>query len=354
MKKILLIEDNFEMRENIAEILELADYEVHIAENGKVGVEKAKKELPHIIICDVMMPELDGYGVLYMLGKNTATRNIPFIFLTAKSEQSDFRKGMNMGADDYLTKPFDETELLEAIERRLQKHQQFVHTPQEQNLEVLEDFIEKARGLDELEQLSKNRKVRTFKKKDIIFHEGDHPNHLYFLTKGKVKTYKINEDGKEFVTELYREGDYIGFMSLLEDEEYHDTASAMEETTLCLIPRQEFLDLIHKNRDVSAKFIKMLSHNLHEKEQELIDLAYNTVRKRVADALLKLMKTFEAKTEENSFVIAISRDDLASMVGTATESVIRTLSEFKEDKLIDIKGSKITILNPEKLASMKY
>ena len=111
MKKILLVEDNAEMRENTAEILELSNYEVVTAANGKEGIEAAKKEYPDLIICDIMMPELDGYGVLRVLSKLPNTANIPFIFLTAKTEKEDFRKGMRMGADDYLTKPFDAKEL---------------------------------------------------------------------------------------------------------------------------------------------------------------------------------------------------------------------------------------------------
>ncbi len=112
---ILIIEDNLELRENTAEILELAGYEVGLAENGKVGAKKALQLKPNLIICDIMMPELDGYGVLNILSRNPDTSLIPFIFLTAKSELTDIRKGMNLGADDYITKPFDETDLLEAI-----------------------------------------------------------------------------------------------------------------------------------------------------------------------------------------------------------------------------------------------
>src|SRR5688572_22508229 len=121
MKKILLIEDNQDVRENTAEILQLSGYDVTTAENGKVGVEKASTSKPDLIICDIMMPVLDGYGVLHMLSRNNETANIPFIFLTAKAERVDFRKGMEMGADDYITKPFDDIELLNAIERRLKK-----------------------------------------------------------------------------------------------------------------------------------------------------------------------------------------------------------------------------------------
>ena len=116
MSKILVIEDNFEVRENLCEILELTGYEVYSAPNGKIGVQMAISKEPDLIICDVMMPELDGFGVLKILNRNTHTNDIPFIFLTAKAEKSDFRKGMGLGADDYITKPFDDTELLEAVE----------------------------------------------------------------------------------------------------------------------------------------------------------------------------------------------------------------------------------------------
>src|SRR5688572_27603161 len=103
---ILLIEDNNEIRENTAEILELASYKVTTAENGKAGVEKALKDKPDLIICDIMMPVLDGYGVLHLVNKNPGLASVPFIFLTAKSERADYRKGMEMGADDYISKPF--------------------------------------------------------------------------------------------------------------------------------------------------------------------------------------------------------------------------------------------------------
>ena len=352
MKRILLIEDNIEMRENTAEILELASYQVQVAENGKVGVRMAQDDPPDLIICDIMMPELDGYGVLYMLAKNPQTSNVPFIFLTAKAEKSDYRKGMNLGADDYLTKPFEEMELLEAVEIRLKKSQQF-QKDFENDIEGFDHFIEEAKGLDEMNKLSHDRRSRHYKKKEALFYEGEYPNFLYFINKGKIKTYKMNEDGKELITALYKEGDFVGYLALLENMEYPESAVVLEESEVYLIPRKDFLELLFTNRDVSARFIKMLSRNLVEKERELLNLAYNTVRKRVADALLQLKRRYQIDQEED-FSMAISRDDLASMVGTAKESVIRTLSEFKGDAFIEINGSKITILQPEKLAQLRY
>src|SRR3954468_13405311 len=152
-KTILVIDDNNDIRENTAEILELSGYKTFTAENGKRGVEVALKEKPSVIVCDIMMPELDGYGVLHLLRKHPDTQNIPFIFLTAKTERSDFRKGMEMGADDYVTKPFDDIELLNAIEVRLKKsevlQQQYASSPQ-----GLVQFMKDVKGTGLLQQLS--------------------------------------------------------------------------------------------------------------------------------------------------------------------------------------------------------
>ena len=121
MKKILVIEDNEEVRETLAEILELSGYQVDTAKDGAIGARKALDAPPDIILCDVMMPKLDGFGVLNILSKKQETADIPFVFLTAKADKNDFRRGMNLGADDYITKPFYKDELLQVIETRLKK-----------------------------------------------------------------------------------------------------------------------------------------------------------------------------------------------------------------------------------------
>jgi DNA-binding NarL/FixJ family response regulator len=121
MKKILVIEDEPEMRRNLTTILRLEKFQPLAAENGRVGVELARKEKPDVILCDVMMPELDGYGVIAALRAQAETVTIPFIFLTAKGEKPDIRAGMNLGADDYLTKPVGKADLLEAIRSRLER-----------------------------------------------------------------------------------------------------------------------------------------------------------------------------------------------------------------------------------------
>ena len=197
MKIILLIEDSDDIRETTAEILELANYKVLTAENGKIGVEVANKTMPDLVVCDIMMPVLDGYGVLHIFSQSPNLQNIPFIFLTAKTDRSDLRKGMDMGADDYLTKPFQEIELLKAIESRLKKVENLSKSFKNTQ-ESIEDFYQKATKHVDLNSLSVDRKVSIIKKKQIIYSEGDEPIRFFFLKSGKVKTYQTNQDGKEF------------------------------------------------------------------------------------------------------------------------------------------------------------
>jgi len=345
-QKILVIEDQEDVRENIVELLELSNYEVSSASDGKMGVKMALDTPPDLILCDIMMPGMDGYEVLYLLSKNPNTSSLPFIFLTAKAEKQDFRKGMSMGADDYITKPFEEMDLLGAIERRLTKYQEISKAS---DVGELAKIATKHQSLNDLE---KDRKTRMFKKKDVIYREGDFGSYVYKILNGKVKTYHINEDGKEFIHDLLKEGDFIGEMAMIQDLPRTEFAEALEETKLLLIPREDFQKLVFGNREVASKFIKMMAKDLNEREHELMEIAYNTVRKRTADSLMKLYETYSEGKEIVSFEIA--RADLASMVGTATESVIRVLSEFKKEGLIEVNGSEIVIVEAQKIKDIKF
>jgi CRP-like cAMP-binding protein len=344
-KKILIIEDNEEMRDNIAELLELSNYEVFQSGDGKDGVKLAIAEEPHLIVCDIMMPGMDGYEVLYLLSQNPKTSAIPFIFLTAKAEKADFRKGMNLGADDYLTKPFEEMDLLGAVERRLKKFEKM----QSERNEGVEVFLNGVSDHKSLEGLKENRKTRVYAKKESIFKEGDFPHYLFAIKSGKVKTYKINADGKQFIHQILTDGEFIGQHALIQDINHIEFAEALEPVELILIPRIEFQNLVFQNRDIASQFIKMLSKDVVEKEQELLGLAYDTLRKRTADNLIKLLEA-----NQNEPTISVSRNDLASMVGTATESVIRILSEFKKDGLIKIEASDITILKADDIRKIRF
>jgi CRP-like cAMP-binding protein/CheY-like chemotaxis protein len=350
-RTILVIDDNADIRDNTAEILELAGYKTLTAENGKKGVDIAIKEKPAIIICDIMMPELDGYGVLHLLRKNEGTQNIPFIFLTAKTERSDFRKGMEMGADDYVTKPFDDIELLNAIEVRLKKAE-ILDAKYASSQQGVSQFIKDVKDSGLLKHLADQYDTETYHKKQTLYQEGKRPRYLFCLSKGKVKAFKSHADGKEYITDLFSPGDFIGYTALIEDKPYDESATILEDAEIMQIPKEDFLQMIGSDMSIAAKFIRIITRNVKEKEERLLNLAYSSLRKRVAKALVDIHGKFNPGGDSKP--IEISREDIAQYVGTATESLIRTLSDFKAEKLIEIKDGKIVISNTDKLKNLLY
>ncbi len=350
-KKILVIDDNNDIRENTAEILELAGYAIFTAENGKKGIEMAIKEIPDVIICDIMMPELDGYGVLHLLRKKPETQFIPLIFLTAKTERSDFRKGMEMGADDYITKPFEEIEILNAIETRLKKAQ-IINNNYSSNVSGFSEFLRDLENTGIIKDFADRYETIKYPKKQTIYTEGKRPKYLFYLLSGKIKTSKTHEEGKEYITNFYSNGDFLGHQPILEELNYSDNATALEESEILQIPREDFLQMIHTDAAITAKFMHIISRNIKENEERLINLAYSSLRKRVANALVKI--TLKFNNDNGPQPLEISREELAQYIGTATESLIRTLSDFKSEKLIDIKNGKIIVSNLSPLEKLLY
>lgn len=350
MQTILIIEDNEAIRDNVAEILELSGYNVLQAANGKAGIEVAQKEIPDLIICDIMMPGVDGYGVLHVLHKDAATQNIPFIFLTSKSERSDFRIAMEMGADDYITKPFAGNELLNAIESRFKKNELLKKTFTA-DIDGLNELRSAMANDKSLEELTAESTTNDYKKKQTIYKQGAHPHYLFYLISGKVKTYRTHDDGKDLVIDLFNAGDFFGYVPMLENTVYKDTAEALEQSEIALVPRKDFEALLNSNPAISRKLVSLLAKNVLGKEEHLLGIAYNTLRKKVAEALVSLQKKYHINKKE-PYVVDISREELASIAGTATESLIRTLSDFKSENLIDIKSGKIMISDEKKLANL--
>jgi CRP-like cAMP-binding protein len=249
---------------------------------------------------------------------------------------------MVLGADDYLTKPFDETDLMNAVETRLKKvalMQKFYSS----DINGLDEFIQDAQRALNLKDLCKDKKVKLIKKKANIYMEGEMPNALFFLQTGSIKAVRTNSDGKELILSLYKQGDFFGYEGILENNMYGETAVALEDSEVVVIPRHDFLTLLHAHPNISQTFISMLCKKVAEKETQLLNLAYNSVRQRTAEALLKIQHL-----KEKEF-LNISRDDLAKIVGTASESVIRVLSDFREEGIIEIESGKIKVLHPHKL-----
>lgn len=339
----MVIEDNDDIRESTEEILTLAGYDVLTASEGKTGVDLALKHVPDLILCDIMMPVLDGYGVLFMLGKHGETAHIPFIFLTAKSERTDMRKAMEMGADDYLTKPFDDLELLHAIEARLRKN-----NGQRQGKGSLSENEQ----FSILQKLNMQGRKRKYAKKQFIYQEGDNPIYIYQVNKGKVRSFLFYNDGRELSTNIYTAGDYLGYEALFANDPYRDNAETIEESEISLIEKEQLFELLYQNPAIAQKFALLLSENIRQKDDQMLRLAYHSVRKKVADTLVLLARKF---AEENSdeVVLRVSRDDLAAMAGTAQETISRTLADFKDEKLLNKEGNAIRIHSIDKLSKIK-
>ena len=349
MKTILLIEDDVVIRENTAELLEMAGFAVLTAENGQLGVAHALATKPDLVVCDIMMPVLDGYGVLQIFNQHAQLAGVPFIFLTAKTERLDQRRGMALGADDYLTKPFDRAELLSAISGRLHRFQHLKPAYDLRAAGGLGAFLDDARAVGHLHSLSADRKVHAIRRKQDVYLEGDEPARAYFVQAGRVKTVKATAGGKELITGLYGPGEFFGYLALLGHTPHTDSAVAVEESELVYIPQDDFAQLLLRNADVGQQFIRLLAGRVRARETQLLAMAYGSIRRRVADTLLHLHD--QAGPDGG---IQLSREDLAAMVGTAPESLIRTLSEFKQDGLVALTPKTIRVLEPDKLRRARW
>ena len=257
IRKVLLIEDDTALRENTAELLELANYKVLTASNGKKGVIAAKTYHPDVIVCDIMMPELDGYGVLEALSEDTKTQAIPFIFLSARSERKDVRLGMEMGADDYLTKPFEESELIGAIESRMAKASILKEITNERINNDLE-IDSRIMNIHQLKNfIDDNGEEFRFQIGDSIYREGDNSNLVYLVIKGVVKTHKLDEQGKELITGIYKTDDFFGFTSFTKNTPYQEYATAMENSLLIGLHKDQLKSVLEKNGELVMDLLKL-------------------------------------------------------------------------------------------------
>lgn len=196
-----------------------------------------------------------------------------------------------------------------------------------------------------LHEISSQKNINVYRKGSIIFHENNYPLGLFGIYQGKVKVYKTAETGKEHILRLAREGDVLGYRSLVSGEKYEVSAMALEDCRVCFIPKNLFMSTLQKSNNLTSKLMDMLTHDLAAAECKIADMAQKTVKERVAETLLMLRNFYGYEEDQKTINVSLSREDIANLVGTATETLIRSLSEFKKNEIIELKGKKISLLN---------
>lgn len=201
-----------------------------------------------------------------------------------------------------------------------------------------------------LDELNRNKTCTVYKKNQVVFHEGTRPLGVFCINSGKIKVYKTGAEGKDQIIKILKPGDLMGYRAMLAEDQYPVSAETLEESSICFIPKSDFLDVLNTDSDFSKTVIRSMSKDLGEMADSLTNLAQKPVRERLAGALLMLKDTYGMDAHDNGPVeINLTREDMANIVGTATETLIRLLHDFKEEKLIETQGRKIRVLEPQKL-----
>lgn len=202
---------------------------------------------------------------------------------------------------------------------------------------------------DELKELNEHKSCNIYKKGQRIFAERGLPLGLYCINAGKVKLTTSGIDGKEQILRLVKEGDIIGYRSLLSNERYHCDAVALEDSSICVVDKNYFNEIAISNRKLCTELFKKIGSDLKKAEEQIVSLSQKNVRERTAEALLFFKATYGFEADGQTINIQLSREEIADFVGTSTESAIRLLSEFNNDKIIELAGKKIKILDIDKL-----
>ncbi|WP_114750677.1 cyclic nucleotide-binding domain-containing protein [Pleomorphovibrio marinus] len=349
---ILIFEDNRDRLKHLTDVLKLDGYDVIPVGNWSEWISLNSKIRPDLIICNLFIPDMDGFGIFHLLSRNSSTADIPFIFLSEEFDIATFRKVMGIGADDFFSIPFEDLELLQAVEVRLKKNKKI--KSQFGEFQTGEkDFFDKGSLLNAFQKYSDSHSRKYLKKKELLFMEGSHPFELYYIIKGGLKTYRLTQDGKQLITGLHYSRQFVGYQPILNRTPYQESAQAMSSTEVYVIPKEDFEHMVFNNRQVSSHFIKLISSDLFDTEKRLIELAYLSIRQRLAITLVHLYN--QQKVGEKPVpAILISRKDLSNILGTAHESLNRIIADFKNEGLIEIIDGGFRIEKLDKLQELHH
>ena len=337
MPKILVIEDNRDVRDNVVDILALAGYEGVPAAGGQEGVERAQRGDIDLILCDVMMPKLDGYGVLKILSQREDTCAIPFVFVTAKGEQEDLRRGMNLGADDYVTKPFYKDELLRVIEVRLRKNESRQGPNVAQAPSNWTGFLSQGALQREMDALLADATRRTYRRGEAIYREGERVRDVFLLREGFAKHQKTTEFGKTLIVYVFAPGDLFGYPEMIANDPYEHDTVALSDLSVDFLPVDAVRERLASDPNIADLLLGYLSHGLLDADRRMLYQAYYSVRKRCAKTLLRAHEVFGEEPWP------MSREELSQWAGTAKETFIRNLTDFRDSGYVTIESNRIRV-----------
>jgi CRP-like cAMP-binding protein len=198
-------------------------------------------------------------------------------------------------------------------------------------------------------ELNEHKSCTTYKKGQVIFSQNGLPMGLFCVNSGKIKLSTTGPDGKEQILRLVKGGDILGYRALISNDRYHCNAIALEDCSICIVDKPYFLKLALENQKMCIAIFKKISDDLKKAEEHIVSLSQKNVRERMAEALLFFKATYGYEPDNQTLAVQLSREEIADFVGTSTESAIRLLSEFNNDKIIELVGKKIKIVNPDKL-----
>jgi len=350
--RILVILEDYVLRSKIKKILSMAKYHVFDTESGKSAMEIVRIQDIDIIICGIKIPEMDGFGVLRLVNKFIETSGIGFIMLLRHDEEHLTRRVMELGADGYFIHPFDDGELLNQIEVRLRKRKFQMELFAKKMLQV-RDLNRRPEELNILKSHFDVSLPYSIRKNQIIYHRGTRPAGLYYVSSGRIKTFVSDDSGNEFITGIHTDGQFFGLSGLLLGIENNENAEAMDHSKVCMLPLMDIEKLISENSSISEVFIKHLSWIINERDEQLLNLAYYSVRKRIATIILKLSKVSyqDRVLQQASFDMA--RNDLAAVAGVATETLSRVLGDFSKEGLIKKVANEIIVMDSKSLREMR-
>lgn len=322
----------------------MAGYEVQVAGLAKEGVHTAREFLPDLVLCDIQLPDMDGYGVLQSLRNTEGLFNVIFILMTGVRQNQDFRRGMDYGADDFLIKPFSGSELLSAVNSRFVRNQRNGY-----------EWIKKSETeavSSWLSELPARYPITHFKKNAQLYHVDQKINFLFYLQDGLVRTSRTDSSGKELTTSIFSKGKFIGLADWFGGLSFREDAHSMSDLLIMAIPVSDLRSELGNSVDILSVLSSQLASEVSARNQILLNMAYQDLRGKVAYAFLRLNEV--SQTEEVPFPpLPITRVILATIAGIAKESAVRTVLDLIDEELLEETDDGFRIVNKiglEKLA----